>query len=74
MHSDDPAQPRNPEITDPITSTTVFKKTGASQGTFHARMLHQRTEMVRHLTEAGEIKKRQQNTQKNDTKKFLMMR
>ena len=48
----------------------LFKKTGDSKGTFHARMGMIKDRNREDLTEAEEIKKRSKNTQKNCTKGF----
>ena len=50
----------------------LFKKIGDSKGTFHARMGTIKDSNSKDLTEAEEIKRMWQNTQKNYTKKFLM--
>ena len=53
-------------------TTDLFKKIRDTKGTFHAKMglIKDRTGMD--LTEAEDIKKRWQNTQKNCTKKIFM--
>ena len=48
----------------------LFKKTGDSKGTFHARMGMIKDRNGEDLTEAEEIKNRRKNTQKNCTKGF----
>ena len=48
----------------------LFKKTGDSKGTFHARIGMIKDRNGEDLTEAEEIKKRSKNTQKNCTKGF----
>ena len=50
----------------------LFKKIGYTKGTFYAKMgsIKDRNDMD--LTEAEDIKKRWQNTQKNCTKKIFM--
>ena len=53
----------------------LFKKTGDIKGTFPARMGTIKDRMGKDLTEAEEIKRLRQggkNTQKNNTKEFLM--
>ena len=50
----------------------LFKKIRDSKGTFHAKMGLIKDRNGMDLTEAGNIKKRWQNTQKNCTKKILM--
>ena len=52
----------------------LFKKIRDTKGTFHAKMgtIKDRNGMDLDLTEAEDIKKRWQNTQKNCTKKILM--
>ena len=50
----------------------LFKKIRDTKGTFHAKMDSIKGRNGRDLTEAEDIKKRWQNTQKNCTKKILM--
>ena len=50
----------------------LFKKIRDIKGTFHARMGTIKDRNCKALTEAEEIKKRWQNTQKNYIKKVLM--
>ena len=49
----------------------LFKKIGDIKGTFHVRMGHDKGEKWKDLTEAKEIKKRQQEYIENCTKKSL---
>ena len=49
----------------------LFKKTRDTKGTFHAKMGSIRGRNGMNLTEAEDIKKRWQNTQKNYTKKIF---
>ena len=49
----------------------LFKKIRDSKGTFHAKMGSIKDRNGMDLTEAGDIKKRWQNTQKNCTKKIF---
>ena len=49
-----------------------FKKIGDIKGTFHAKMGTIKDRNGRDLTEAEDIKKRWQDTQKNYTKKIFM--
>ena len=50
----------------------LFKKIRDNKGTFHAKMGLIKDRNGMDLTEAEDIKKRWQNTQKNCTKKILM--
>ena len=50
----------------------LFKKIRDTKGTFHAKMDTIKERNVVDLTEAGDIKKRTDNTQKNCTKKIFM--
>ena len=50
----------------------LFKKIRDTKGTFHAKMGSIKDINGMHLTEAEDIKKRWQNTQKNCTKKIFM--
>ena len=50
----------------------LFKKTRDTKGTFHAKMGLIKDRNGMGLTEAEDIKKRWQNTQKNCTKKIFM--
>ena len=50
----------------------LFKKIRDTKGTFHAKMDSIKGRNGRDLTEAEDIKKRWQNTQKNCTKKIFM--
>ena len=50
----------------------IFKKIRDTKGTFHAKMGSIKDRNGMHLTEAEDIKKRWQNTQKNCTKKIFM--
>ena len=50
----------------------LFKKIRYTKGTFHAKMGSIKDRNGMDLTEAEDIKKRWQNTQKNYTKKILM--
>ena len=47
----------------------LFKKIRDTKGTFHVRTSKIKDRNVKNLTEAEEIKKRWQNTQKNYTRK-----
>ena len=49
----------------------LFKKIRDSKGTFHAKMGTIKDRNVMDLTEAEDIKKRWQDTQKNYTKKIF---
>ena len=49
----------------------LFKKDRDTKGTFHAKMDTIKDRNGMDLTEAEDIKKRWQNTQKNCTKKFM---
>ena len=49
----------------------LFKKIRDTKGTFHAKMGTIKDRNGMDLTEAGDIKKRWQNTQKNCTKKIF---
>ena len=49
----------------------LFKKTRDTKGTFHAKMGSLKDRNSMNLTEAEDIKKRQLNTQKKCTKKYL---
>ena len=49
----------------------LFKKIRDTKGTFHAKMGSIKDRNGRDLTEAEDIKKRWQDTQKNSTKKDL---
>ena len=49
----------------------LFKKIRAIKGTFHAKMGSVKDRNGMDLTEAEDIKKRWQNTQKNCTKKIF---
>ena len=49
-----------------------FKKIRDTKGTFHAKMGSIKDRNGRDLTEVEDIKKRWQNTQKNNTKKIFM--
>ena len=50
----------------------LFKKIRDTKGTFHAKMGSIKDRNGMGLTEAGAIKKRWQDTQKNCTKKIFM--
>ena len=50
----------------------LFKKSRDTKGTFHAKMGTIKDRNGMHLTEAEDIKKRWQDTQKNCTKKIFM--
>ena len=50
----------------------LFKKIRHTKGTFHAKMGSIKDRNVMELTEAEDIKKRWQYTQKNCTKKIFM--
>ena len=50
----------------------LFKKIGVTKGTFHAKMGSIKDRNGMDLTEAEDIKKRWQETQKNCTKKIFM--
>jgi len=50
----------------------LFKKIRDTKGTFHAKMGSIKDRNGMHLTEAEDIKKRWQNTQKNYAKKIFM--
>ena len=50
----------------------LFKKIRDTKGTFHAEMSTIKDRNVMDLTEAEDIRKRWQNTQKNYTKKTFM--
>ena len=50
----------------------LFKKIRDTKGTFHAKMGSIKDINCMDLTEARDIKKRWQNTQKNCTKKIFM--
>ena len=50
----------------------LFKKTGDTKGTFHAKMGSIKDRNGRDLTEAEDIKKGGKNTQKNCTKQIFM--
>ena len=50
----------------------LFKKIRDTKGTFHAKMGSIKDRNGRDLTEVEDIKKRWQNTQKNNTKKIFM--
>ena len=50
----------------------LFKKVRNTKGTFHGKMGSIKDRNGMDLTEAEEIKKKWQNTQKNCTKKVLM--
>ena len=52
-------------------SRDLFKKIRDTKGTFHAKMGTIKDRNGMDLTEAGDIKKRWQNTQKNCTKKIF---
>ena len=49
----------------------LFKKIRDTKGTFHAKMASIKDRNAVDLTEAEDIKKRWQETQKNCTKRFL---
>ena len=49
----------------------LFKKTGDTKGTFHAKMGTIKDRNSKDLTEAEDIKKRWQDTQKNYTKVLM---
>jgi len=49
----------------------LFKKIRDTKGTFHAKMGTVKDRNGMNLTEAGDIKRRWQNTQKNYTKKIF---
>ena len=51
----------------------LFKKIRDTKGTFHAKMGLIKDRNVMDLTEAEDIKKRWQETQKNCTKKIFMI-
>ena len=51
----------------------LFKKIRDTKGTLHAKMGSIKDRNGRDLTEAEDIKKRWQDTQKNYTKKILMI-
>ena len=51
----------------------LFKKTGDIKGTFHARMGMIKDRSGKDLTEAERLKRGGKNTQKNYTKKVLMI-
>ena len=53
-------------------SRDLFKKITDTKGTFHANMGTIKDRNGMDLTEAEDIKKRWQNTQKNYTKKIFM--
>ena len=53
-------------------SRDLFKKIRDTKWTFHAKMGSIKDRNGMHLTEAEDIKKRWQNTQKNCTKKIFM--
>ena len=50
----------------------LFKKIRDTKGTFHAKMCSIKNRNGRDLTEAEDIRKRWQNTQKNFTEKIFM--
>ena len=50
----------------------LFKKIRDTKGTFHAKMDSIKDRNSMNLTEAEDIKKRWQNTQKNCTQKIFM--
>ena len=50
----------------------LFKKLRDTEGTFHAKMGTKKDRSGMDLTEAEDIKKRWQNTQKNCTKMIVM--
>ena len=50
----------------------LFKKIGDTKGTFHEKMSTIKDRNGMDLTEAEDIKKRWNNTQKNYTKKIFM--
>ena len=50
----------------------LFKKIRDTKGTFHAKIGSIKNRNGRDLTEAEDIKKRWQDTQRNCTKKILM--
>ena len=51
----------------------LFKKTGETKGTFHAKMGSIKDRNGKDLTEAEDIKKSGKNTQKNCTKKIFII-
>ena len=53
-------------------TTNLFKKVRDAKGTFHSKMGSIKDRNGMDLTEAGDIKKRWQDTQKNCTEKILM--
>ena len=55
-----------------VKTRDLFKKIRDTKGTFHAKMGSRKDRNGRDLTEAGDIKKRTDNTQKNCTKKIFM--
>ena len=50
----------------------LFKKIRDTKGTFHAKMGSIKDRNCMDLTEAEDVKKKWQNTQKNCTKKIVM--
>ena len=53
-------------------TSDLFKKIGDTKGTFHEKMSTIKDRNGMDLTEAEDIKKRWNNTQKNYTKKIFM--